>query len=235
MGLSSGRFLGCSVPELPGWESLEPLHCSQAWMLQITGLKLQAVRHLCLFFKHLVNKAEEGRDGWRWDKTSSRAQAPYSCFGIVPIPSAHTGHGALPLPATPGCTGTKNPACTGTRNPAQDTPPRSWALESPHAKSLHITSEAIALRCKQKIKRKFFKIQPKGLRLSRSPQIQNTTCPSHPDFGVQFWGWLCFPQVPQQKHPSRVQYLGEKFPTMLPNSPRIVSMQPSTLERCRRL
>lgn len=114
-------------------------------------------------------------------------------------------------------------------------PPSSWALESPHAKSLHITSEAVALRCEQKIKRKFLKIQPKGLRLSRSPQIQDTTCPSHPDFGVQFWGWLCFPQVPQQKHPSRVQYLGEKFPTMLPNSPRIVSMQPSTLERCRRL
>lgn len=113
--------------------------------------------------------------------------------------------------------------------------PHSWALESPHAKSLHITSEAVALRCEQKIKRKFLKIQPKGLRLSRSPQIQDTTCPSHPDFGVQFWSWLCFPQVPQQRHPSRVQYLGEKFPTMLPNSPRIVSMQPSTLERCRRL
>lgn len=162
MGLSSGRFLGCSVPELPGWESLEPLHCSQAWMLQITGLTLQAVRHLCLFFKHLVNKAEEGRDGWRWDKTSSRAQAPYSCFGIVPIPSAHTGHGALPLPATPGCTGTKNPACTGTRNPAQDTPPAPGHLNLP-MQSL-CTSPVRPLPCdaNKKLRGNFLKSNQKG-------------------------------------------------------------------------
>lgn len=127
MGLSSGRFLGCSVPELPGWESLEPLRCSQAWMLQITGLKLQAVRHLCLFFKHLVNKAEEG-EGWL-EMGEDQQQGPGSLLLLWDRPSplctywARRLASASNLAATPGCTGTKNPACTGTRNPAQDTPP----------------------------------------------------------------------------------------------------------------
>lgn len=227
-GLSSGRFLGCSVPELPGWESLKPPCSSQDRMLQIAGLKLQAVRNLCLVFKHPVNKVERG-EGWL-ERGEAQQQSPGSLLLLWNCPRPLcTGHGTLPLPATlQQRLGVQEPKIL------HRTPPHPGHLNLP-TQSLHSTSEAVALQREQKIKRKFLKIQPKVLELSRSLQIRDTTCPSHPGFGVRFWGWLCFPQVPQQEHPSRVRYLGEKFPTMLPNSPRIFSMQPSTLECCGRL